>query len=201
MTEETRKALLVVDVQNDFCPGGALPAPDGNQVIKPLNKVIAYFHKNRWPVFLSRDWHPEETKHFEKFGGPWRPHCIQNTRGADFHPDLQFGSGLSYIISKGMDPNVIDSYSPFKGTAHGCMLDELLRSHWINELYIGGLATDYCVKEAVLDACKLRYNTYLLTDTCRAVNLKPGDDVRALSEMANAGAQFITTSEVILQSR
>ena len=100
-----------------------------------------------------------------------------------------------------MDPNVIDSYSPFKGTAYGCMLDELLRAHRINKLYIGGLATDYCVKEAVLDACRSKYKTYLLTDACQAVNIKPGDEALALNEMANAGAQFITTREVILQSR
>src|SRR3989344_2587601 len=181
MTEKIRKALLVVDVQNDFCPGGALPVPNGAQVVKPLKGTITHFHKNGWPVFPSRDWHPEETKHFEEFGGPWPPHCIQNTRGAEFHPDLQFGSGLYYIISKGMDPDIVDSYSPFKGTAHGCMLDELLRAHWIKELYVGGLATDYCVKAACLDARKLGYTVYLLIDACRAVNLKPGDEVRALS--------------------
>jgi|SRR3989344_555102 len=201
MTEKTRKALLVVDVQNDFCPGGALPAPNGAQVVKPLNGAIAHFHKNHWPVFLSRDWHPEETKHFKAFGGLWSPHCIQNTRGAEFHPDLQFGSSISYIISKGMDPDVIDSYSPFKGTAYGCMLDELLRAHWIKELYIGGLATDYCVKNAVLDACKLKYTTYLLTNACRAVNLKPGDGALAINEMINAGVIEITTDEVLHEVR
>lgn len=198
MTNQVGKALLVVDVQNDFCPGGALPVENGDQVIKPLNKMMSYARKNRWPIFPSRDWHPPESKHFKPFGD-WPIHCVQNSYGAQFHHSLKI-SGADYIISKGTDPNE-NGYSPFEGKAYFRPIDELLHYFKVTEIYIGGLATDWCVKAAVLDACRLKYKTYLLTDACRAVNLKPGDEVRALSEMANAGAQFITTSEVILQSR
>lgn len=198
MAEKTGKALLVVDVQNDFCPDGALPVKNGDRIIEPLNKMMNYARKNRWPIFSSRDWHPPESKHFKPLGD-WPIHCVQDSYGAQFHPNLKI-SGTDYIVSKGTDPNE-NGYSPFEGKAYFRPLDELLRYFKIKEIYIGGLATDYCVKAAVLDARRLGYKTYVLTDACRAVNLKPGDEVRALSEMANAGAQFITTSEVILQSR
>ena len=204
-----RKALLVVDVQNDFCSGGALAVKNGDLVIEPLNRIIRFFNQSGYLLFFSRDWHPHTTKHFKDFGGLWPIHCVRTTWGARFHPSLQIPSN-AYIISKGYGQDD-DGYSPFGGAYlrdDDWPLSLNILLHNTNEIYIGGLATDYCVKSSVLDALKLVQDpkhplekAYLLTDACRAVNLKPGDDVRALSEMANAGAQFITTSEVILQSR
>ena len=191
-----RKALLIVDVQNDFCPGGALAVPNGNQVIEPANKVARYADESRWPIFFSCDQHPRNSKHFAEFGGQWPVHCIRGTEGAKFHPDLLIPKG-AFVISKGLDPKE-DGYSPFEGKRNGILLsDFLLTDLGVTDLYVAGLATDYCVKAACLDAIKYRLRVYLLTDACRAVNVKPGDDIRALSEMANAGVEFITTDEVI----
>lgn len=198
MAEKTGKALLVVDVQNDFCPGGALAVKNGDRVIAPLNKMMSYARKNRWPIFPSRDWHPPESKHFQPFGD-WPVHCVQDSYGAQFHPSLKI-SGADYIVSKGTDPNE-NGYSPFEGKVYFRPLDEILHYFGVKEIYIGGLATDYCVKAACLDARKLDYAVYLLTNACRAVNLKPGDNIRALNEMMNAGVKITTTDEVILQSR
>ena len=192
------KALLVVDVQNDFCPGGALAVPNGNTVVPLLNRLITRY--NLWELMLfSRDWHPQVTKHFKDYGGIWPVHCVQHTLGAEFHPGLKI-LGMAYIISKGMNPEE-DAYSPFQGEAYGCLTDEILRAHKITELYIGGLATDYCVKAAVLDALKLRYTVYLLFDACRVVNLKLTDEADALQEMQQAGAIFTTTNEILNESR
>lgn len=197
MTQENPKAaLLVIDVQNDFCPGGALPVKNGDKVIYPLNRMISYAHVKGMPVFLSRDWHPPESKHF-KPRGDWPVHCVQNTNGAEFHPELKF-SGTDYIVSKGSDPNE-DGYSAFEGTTYHAPLKEVLDYFKIKVLYVGGLAIDYCVKKTCLDARKLDYDytVYLLTDACRAVNLEPGDEALALNEMANAGVLFTTTDEVL----
>lgn len=196
--EEPRSALLVIDVQNDFCPGGALPVKNGDRVIGPLNKMLSYARKNKIPVFASRDWRPLESKHFEPHGK--RPaHCVQNTRGAEFHPDLKI-LGTDYIVSKETDPDE-DGYSAFKGKTYFRPLDEALRYFKITVLYVGGLATDYCVKNTCLDARKFDYTVYLLTDACKAVNLNPGDEALALNEMANAEVIFITTDEVLRQAR
>jgi len=193
-----RPALLVVDVQNDFCPGGALAVTNGDKVIEPLNELIRLFDKDHRLIIFSRDWHPRETKHFAEFGGKWPAHCIQHTLGAGLHPQL-VTPAKAYIISKGYG-KTDDGYSPFEGVYFRysdwpLSLQVLLRN--VTELYIGGLATDYCIKAACLDARKLGYNVYLLTDACRAVNLKPGDEALALSDMANAGVKFITTDEVL----
>lgn len=187
------KALLIVDVQNDFCPGGALAVTNGDQVVEPLNRMIAYFGIKGFPVFCSRDWHPVNSKHFSK----WRVHCVQNTSGANFHPDLNTTHGI--IVTKGTSTED-DGYSPFEGfLENGRNLNDLLKTLNTRDLYIGGLATDYCVKAACLDARKpeLNYNVYLLTDACRAVNLKPGDEALALNEMINAGVKMTTTDEVL----
>ncbi len=194
--KQTGKALLVVDFQKDFCPpAGALKVTGGNQIVKPLNRAIKYFYENGLSIYLSRDWHPPVTKHFKEYGGIWPVHCVQNTPGANFHSELKY-PGTAYIISKGMNPEE-DAYSPLQGEAYGRSLDEILRAHKITDLYIGGLATDYCVKAACLDARKLGYTVYLLTDACRAVNLKPGDGALAVNEMLNAGVIETTTDEVL----
>lgn len=195
----TREALLVVDVQNDFCPGGALAVKDGDKVVEPLNQMIDIFWHKGKPTFCSRDWHPENTKHFEK----WPVHCCQNTPGAEFHPAL---NNMAVTVTKGISTED-DGYSPFEGTVgyinknNRISFNEALIELKITDLYIGGLATDYCVKAACLDARKLGYNVYLLTDACRAVNLKPTDEANAIEEMKMAGVIMTTTDEVLRGTR
>jgi nicotinamidase/pyrazinamidase len=193
----SKPALLVVDVQNDFCPGGALAVEDGDRVIEPLNRIIEEYTRTNKPVFFSRDWHTKDTKHFAKYGGKWPVHCVQRTRGAEFHPDLTVPKG-AYILNKGVDPSQ-DGYSAFEGRSMARSFDELLIEFGVNILLIGGLATDYCVKNSVLDALKKDYlvNVYLLTDACKAVNLKPCDGAQALDEMGRAGALFSSTYEFL----
>lgn len=192
------KALLVVDVQNDFCPGGSLAVSKGDEVVKPLNKIMAYAKKNGWLVAASRDWHPKITKHFAKYGGLWPVHCVQNTRGANFHPKLErrYLDKLC-IISKGFRPDE-DAYSAFDGeNPLGVTLEKFLKNNGIKELCVGGLATDYCVKASALDAAKKGFKVYLLLDACRAVNLKKGDEEKAIREMKKAGVIITTTKEVM----
>ena len=181
-----KRALLVVDVQNDFCPGGSLAVNEGDQVVAPLNQLIQEFLENGEPVFRSRDWHPSQTKHFADYGGTWPVHCVQNTRGAEFHPDLMVDNRI-HTISKGLGDE--DSYSAFDGTD----LDAQLKELGVEEVWIGGLATDYCVKNTVLDALKSGFKVKALEDAMRAVNLSPEDGERAISEMRQAGAEIIKT--------
>ena len=145
MTE--KRALIVVDVQNDFCPGGALAVAHGDEVVAPLNKLIAEFLERGEPVFKSRDWHPEKTKHFAAYGGTWPVHCVQDTKGAEFHPRLGDNERIN-IVSKGLGDT--DCYSAFDETDLALQLRRL----GVEEVWVGGLATDYCVKSTVLDALK-----------------------------------------------
>jgi len=179
-----RRALIVVDVQNDFCPGGSLAVERGDEVVAPLNRLIEEFLARGEPVFKSRDWHPARTKHFAAYGGTWPVHCVQNTRGAEFHPELLDDPRIQ-IISKGTGDE--DNYSAFDGTD----LASLLRRQGVTEVFVGGLATDYCVKNTVLDALREGFKVRALTEAMRAVNLQPGDDARALEEMRRAGAEII----------
>jgi nicotinamidase/pyrazinamidase len=189
---EPRSALLIVDVQNDFCPGGALAVPQGDQVVPVLNRVIETLRSAGVPVYASRDWHPAETKHFQSGGGPWPPHCVAGTAGAGFHPELKLPPD-TIVISKGTDP-ASDGYSPFEGrTDEGRSLLDDLRHRGVTHLYVGGLATDYCVRAAVLDARKLGLEVTVLTDAVRGVDVQPGDSARALEEMARAGARLATS--------
>lgn len=193
---QSDKALLIVDVQNDFCPGGALAVSGGDQVVDLLNNLITFASTNNWGLIAaSRDWHPATTSHFKDFGGIWPVHCVQNTHGANFHPALKL-TGKTYTISKGMLPTE-DAYSPFEGSAYGSSLNEIMKAFKIERVYIGGLATDYCVKAACLDARKLGYATFLLLDACRAVNINPDDEAGALEEMNDAGVIITTTKEVL----
>lgn len=189
-----KRALLVVDVQKDFCPGGALAVPSGDTVIPVLNRYIGFFSKKNLPIFFSRDWHPKVTKHFKKFGGVWPVHCVQNTQGAAFHPKLKIPKP-AIILSKGMDPGK-DSYSAFQAfDSLGTEFGNLLKMFGISELYVGGLATDYCVKHSVLDGLKAGLKVFLLTDAIRGVNLRPGDDEAAVREMVENGAKKMTFEE------
>ena len=182
---DKRKALIVVDVQNDFCPGGSLAVGQGEEVVAPLNKLMKDFLDRGEPVYKTRDWHPAKTKHFQVFGGTWPIHCVQNTTGAEFHPDLLDDPRIT-IISKGIDESA-DGYSGFDGTNLG----QLLRDEEVEEVWVGGLATDYCVKETVIDAVRQGFEVRALADAMRAVNIKPDDGKNALEEMREAGAQIV----------
>lgn len=188
MTDKNRRALIVVDVQNDFCPGGALPVGHGDEVVEPLNKSMAEFLERGEPVFKSRDWHPPQTRHFSDYGGTWPVHCVQNTRGAEFHPDLLDDKHIR-VISKGLGDE--DSYSAFDGTDLALRLQRL----GVEEVWVGGLATDYCVKNTVLDALKQGFRVRALKDAMRPVDVQPGDGERAIEEMRRAGAEIVETRE------
>lgn len=179
-----KRALIVVDVQNDFCPGGALAVARGDQVVAPLNKLIEEFLERGEPVFKSRDWHPEKTAHFTAYGGTWPVHCVQNTPGAEFHPQLIDDLHIR-VISKGLGDE--DTYSAFDGTDLALQLRRL----GIEEVWVGGLATDYCVKHTVLDGLKEGFRVKALEDAMRPVELKSGDGERAIAEMRNAGAEIL----------
>jgi nicotinamidase/pyrazinamidase len=193
-----RAALLIVDVQNDFCPGGSLAVPEGDLVAPPLSRIAGYFATADLPVLASRDWHLPVTTHFNSFGGAWPPHCIQETAGAEFHPDLRLPEG-TLIITKGSNPES-DSYSAFDGlSSQGISLGDTLTALKVDHLYVGGLATDYCVSASVLDARKFGFEVTLLTDAIAAVEVAAGDSAKALELMKNAGVSFSTTEESILK--
>jgi nicotinamidase/pyrazinamidase len=190
---KTNSALLVVDIQNDFCPGGSLGVEGGDQIIPVLNKYIEIFSQAGRASFASRDWHPEETAHFKQYGGPWPPHCIQGTKGAEFHSDLKLPADVE-IISKGMGYDV-DSYSAFLGVdSQGGDLATVLRQRGIEHLYIGGIATDYCVKYSALDALKHGFKVTILEDAIRGVNEK--DSIDAIEQIVKAGATLATLEDV-----
>lgn len=208
MRTPSKKALLIVDVQNDFCPGGSLAVPGGDQVIGPLNSEIGKFLAEGNPIFASRDWHPEETNHFKDFGGIWPVHCVRETAGAEFHPDLKLPNSV-IILSKGMAKDE-DAFSAFQGIAggtserdalnewNGKTLKDILTELGVKEITVGGLAIDYCVKATVLEALKHGFGVRVLMDACMAVNLDPADGVNALCEMFEAGAIISTTSAPLL---
>jgi len=190
----SKDALIVVDVQNDFCPGGALAVRDGDRVIPALNRHIDKFTKAGSPIFVTRDWHPVKTTHFNTSGGPWPPHCIQGSKGAEFHPDLKLPPD-TVIVSAGMGSDE-DGYSGFLGIDdRGQKLADLLRQRRVERIFVGGLATDYCVKHTVLEGLKEGLKVVLLVDSVRGVNLKPGDSERAIEEMLHAGAVIATDFE------
>ena len=191
MIDPARDALAIVDVQNDFCPGGALAVQDGHAVVAPLNRYAARFSEAGALVLASRDWHPARTRHFKEHGGLWPPHCVQDTIGAAFHPALALPAG-TIVVSKGMDPEE-DAYSCFQARDERArLLGALLAERGIRRLFVGGLATDYCVKETVLDAVREGLDAVILTDAVRAVDLAPRDGARALEEMRAAGARTVT---------
>ncbi|HXF92452.1 MAG TPA: nicotinamidase [Nitrospiraceae bacterium] len=175
-------ALIVVDVQNDFLPGGALGVPDGDQVVPVLMRYMARFESHGLPIFLSRDWHPPNHCSFREQGGPWPVHCVAGSPGSLPPPGFQ-APPSAVVIHKATEPDQ-DAYSAFQGTS----LDEWLRAAGVRRLFIGGLATDYCVLNTVKDARKLGYAVYLLTDGVRAVNVQPDDGRKAEEEMVRLGA-------------
>jgi nicotinamidase/pyrazinamidase len=201
-------ALIMVDVQNDFCPGGALPVPEGDQIVPLINRLQPHFGH----VVATRDWHPLDHKSFaanhpgRQTGEVialdglqqvlWPVHCVQNTPGAEFHPALD-RTRIAHIVRKGEDP-AVDSYSGFfdNGRRKATGLADHLRSQGATSLYVCGLATDYCVKFTALDAVELGFRTHLVVDACRGVNLAAGDAERAIAEMAARGIEIIDSAAI-----
>ena len=176
-------ALLLVDVQNDFCPGGALAVTDGDAVVPVLNEWIAAAVQGGALVIASRDWHPADHLSFAEQGGPWPPHCVQETPGAAFHADLELPDDAA-VVSKADRPDH-EAYSAFDSGELG----EKLQAAGIRRLWVGGLATDYCVKASVLDAVEMPgLDVHVITDAIRAVDVAPGDGEAALKAMRGAGA-------------
>lgn len=190
---QARKALLVVDIQIDFCPGGALGVREGDQIIPTVNKYVDLFLKKRLPVFVSRDWHPQDSKHFKDAGGPWPVHCVQNTKGAEFHPDFHVPD-QAIVLSKGTDPE-LDGYSVFEARdSHNKPFMQLLEEMGVVELYIAGIATDYCVRMTSLDAFESGFVVHVLTDAIKGVD--QSDSTRTIAEITSQNGKLKTLSEV-----
>lgn len=188
-------ALLIVDVQKDFCPGGSLAVPDGDQIIPFLNSYIRLFRKYALPIFATRDWHPPRTSHFREFGGLWPSHCVQGTEGARFHPAMELPPDAT-ILTKGEDPDK-DEYSGFGAVdQRGVPFHKIVRHMEIHKIYVGGLATDYCVKDTSLDALRSGHAVIILEDAVRGVDLRPGDSRRAMAELLAAGAETTTIEKL-----
>ena len=202
------KALVIVDVQNDFCPGGALTVPEGDQVVPLVNSFQGRFDL----VVATQDWHPADHGSFAanhpgrkpgeviELAGMkqilWPVHCVQHTSGAALHEGLD-RSHIAKVFQKGTDP-AVDSYSGFFDNARhkATGLNDYLRERQINEVYVCGLATDYCVKFTALDGVELGFNTYCVEDASRGVNLEPGDVVRSIEEMRSKGVGIVTAAEI-----
>ncbi|MEW6211190.1 MAG: bifunctional nicotinamidase/pyrazinamidase [Acidobacteriota bacterium] len=187
-------ALLLVDVQNDFCPGGALAVPEGDRVVPVINRLMPLF-----PVVLATaDWHPSNHISFRERGGPWPPHCIQQTTGAELHPQID-QSQIDLLLRKATTPDR-DAYSGFEASDEsGRSLDEVLKQSGVSTIYVTGLATDYCVRATVLDGLKNGYEVLVVTDAVRAVEVAEGDGQRALEEMIEKGAQLIASREILVK--
>jgi nicotinamidase/pyrazinamidase len=191
-------ALLIVDFQNDFTPGGALPVAEGDRIAGPINELLYSFDL----VVATRDWHPPEHGSFRGADvdpaawrgadppGIWPVHCVQGTQGAELHPALDQAK-VDVVIDKGQDPNS-QGYSAFQDTPLG----ELLHERGVDRLFVTGLATDYCVKNSVLDALGLGFDVTVVEDAVRGVDVQPGDAERALEQMEHAGAHVATSSEL-----
>jgi len=182
--------LLLVDVQNDFLPGGALAVPGGDEVIAPLNQAIFVFSEHGQPIFASRDWHPKDHCSFRENGGEWPSHCVAGNPGAAFASSLELPC-QTVIVSKGTDTDC-DSYSAFSGTDLGVRLASLAA----RRLFVGGLATDYCVRATVIDGLAAGFEVLVILDGCRPVEVNPGDGERSLTAMDAAGAAFVKSGEL-----
>ncbi len=202
-------SLIVVDLQHDFCPGGSLAVAQGDAIIPVIDRILPAFDC----VVATQDWHPANHQSFavnhagaqvgdviELGGMPqvlWPVHCVQNTNGAAFHRGFDI-SGLDAVFQKGVDPE-IDSYSGFFDNGHkrSTGLGDYLNQRGVGTVYICGLATDYCVKATALDAIALGFETFVISDACRGVNLQAGDDEKALAEIAEAGGKIVSSAEIL----
>jgi nicotinamidase/pyrazinamidase len=191
MTLNAKSALIIVDVQNDFCPGGGLAVAEGDKVVPVLNEYARVFAKAGGKLYATRDWHPADHLSFSEQGGIWPVHCVKDTSGAAFHSDLRFPQATT-IISKAQKQDQ-EAYSGFGDTD----LAQQLRRQGVERLYVGGLATDYCVKSTVLDALKEGFETYFLADGSKGVEVNAGDVAAAEAEMARAGAKSLTLHELL----
>jgi nicotinamidase/pyrazinamidase len=169
--------LIVVDVQNDFCNGGALAVPDGDAVVAPINELIEHSEF----VVATRDWHPPNHRSFSVEGGSWPVHCVQGTPGAELHADLDVAD-VDAVVDKGQDPE-LEGYSGFEQTG----LEQLLREQGVDKVHVAGLALDYCVRATALDARRLGFDVVVHRDATRAVDASPGDGERAVEELREAG--------------
>ena len=185
MSNECSRALIVVDMQNDFCPGGALAVTDGDRIIPDINRLVIDFEKSSCPVFFTRDWHPENHCSFSENGGIWPVHCVAETEGAAFCSELYIPE-TAVIISKADHP-ASDAYSGFQGTD----LASLLKSKGVTEVTVCGLATDYCVKATALDAVNEGFSVSVAGNAVKAVNVNPGDDEKAFAEMKASGVKVL----------
>jgi nicotinamidase/pyrazinamidase len=177
------RALLIIDFQNDFTSGGALEVPGGDEIAEPVKRLAPQFDH----VFATRDWHPPDHASFETEGGPWPVHCVQGTHGAELHPAMS-EIDVDEIVDVGAERND-EGYSGFEKST----LAELLRERGVTEVAVVGLATDYCVRASAIDACAEGFDTTVVSDAVRAVEVNPGDGERALEEMRAAGARVITS--------
>jgi len=175
------EALIVVDMQNDFTSGGALAVDEGDAVVGPVNQLAAEVPF----VVATRDWHPPDHASFEVNGGIWPVHCVQGSRGAELHPEVDAGR-IDVVVDTGYTPE-LEGYSGFEGTE----LEQLLRDHDVDKVHVVGLALDYCVKETALDAVRLGFETTVLREAVRAVNVHPGDGEAAMEEMQEAGVAVV----------
>lgn len=193
MPQSSRAGLLIVDVQNDFCSGGALAVPKGDQIVSVLNRFIDDAVAHGVTIYASRDWHPAVTTHFKPYGGSWPVHCVEGTDGARFRADLRLPS-TTIVVTKGENPNS-PGYSAFEGhTPEGKSFLTDLRERGIDHLYVAGLATDYCVSHSVLDALSASLKVTVLEDAIAGVDARPGDSDRALTEMREKGARVVIGS-------
>ncbi len=183
-------ALIAVDVQNDFLPGGSLAVARGDEVVPALNRYAALFAARGLPAIATRDWHPRNHCSFKAQGGPWPPHCVADTLGAAFAPGLELPHGTT-VVSKATRIDQ-DAYSGFAETD----LAELLHARGVRRVFVGGLATDYCVLNTVRDAVRLGFAVVLLCDAIRAVEARPGDGERAIAEMVALGAQPVERAQL-----
>jgi len=188
-----KTALLIVDIQRDFCPGGALTVSGGDQVVEPANQLLRRFEERRLPIYLTRDWHPPNHCSFRESGGPWPPHCVVGTPGAAFHPALYVPAAAT-ILSKATRADQ-EAYSGFDASG----LAERLNASSVDHVVVAGLATDYCVKASVLDALAAGFRVTVLSDGIRAVDAQPGDGAKAIQEMRHCGARFAKLDDVLKQ--
>ena len=175
------RALIVVDVQNDFCPGGALAVPEGDAVVEPINRMA----REAPFVVATRDWHPPDHGSFAEQGGPWPVHCVAGTPGAELHPGVDPGL-IDVVVDKG-EASELEGYSGFEGTE----LERVLREHDVDAVEVTGLALDYCVKATALDARRAGFDVTVHTGASRAVEVQPGDADRAVEELRAAGVEVV----------
>jgi len=186
---DEHSVLVVVDVQNDFCPGGAVPVPEGDKVVPMLNEYVKKFRNAGAAIIFTRDWHPHDHSSFKSQGGPWPPHCVQGSKGAEFHEALVLPPGAE-VVSKADKRD--EAYSFFQGTD----LAREFHQRSLTKMFVGGLATDYCVKETVLDGLKNGFEVYHLDDASRGVNVQSNDAALALAEMVKRGAKRVTLNDL-----